>query len=500
MKVNANLLRLSIILLGLACTVAAGDVIYVDTDAPPEGDGSSWASALNSLQDGLLVASSGDEIWVAEGTYKPDEGGTEVLNDREAAFELINGVGIYGGFVGTETSLEQRDWENNVTTLSGDINAPGDNSYNVVTGSETDATTVLDGFTIRDGTLAGIDCNTADPTITNCVITYNGTGISGIQSNLEVTNCVLKYNEYDGIYNFYASMTVADCIFQNNGANGIYTHTGNLAVMDCDFVNNVGRGVYFSAYGGSATYVRCAFIGNTGGGLYNGNKVNGNVYGCIFVANSAEQGGGLYMGAYAGHQVINCTFVGNSATLPDSGGAMHIGGVPSGCYARNSIFWNNGDLELYNSDPVHPIAAFDMAYCNVDLAKVEGSVIDNGGNINSDPLFVDANDVHLAGPGSPCFNVGDPNFVPVHETDIDGDWRLMYGRVDMGADEVFTIAGDFEPDKDVDGFDLDYLAEHWLNTPCVWPDWCEGADINRDGTVNSVDYAYFAGNWLASVE
>jgi len=49
-------------------------VIYVDDDAAGANNGSSWANAFNYLQDALEVAESGDEIRVAQGTYKPDRG------------------------------------------------------------------------------------------------------------------------------------------------------------------------------------------------------------------------------------------------------------------------------------------------------------------------------------------------------------------------------------------------------------------------------------------
>src|SRR5690606_7714723 len=108
-------------------------VIHVDADAAPGGDGASWATAFHDLQDALAIAQAGDEVWIAEGLYKPTEG-----SDRTATFTLMSGVALYGGFDGTETQREERDWEANVTVLSGDVGVPGDstdNAYHVVTAS-----------------------------------------------------------------------------------------------------------------------------------------------------------------------------------------------------------------------------------------------------------------------------------------------------------------------------------------------------------------------------
>lgn len=95
--------------------------IYVDAGATGANNGSSWVDAYKYLQDALAAAVSGDQIWVAEGTYMPDQGSGLTPGDRTAKFLLKNGVSIYGGFAGGETSRDQRDAVTNVTILSGDL-------------------------------------------------------------------------------------------------------------------------------------------------------------------------------------------------------------------------------------------------------------------------------------------------------------------------------------------------------------------------------------------
>lgn len=96
--------------------------IYVDDNASANGDGTSWASAHKYLQDALASAEYGDEIWVAEGTYKPDQGAGKTAGDRASPFVLVNGVGMYGGFLGTESSRNPQG-DNNQTILSGEIDS-----------------------------------------------------------------------------------------------------------------------------------------------------------------------------------------------------------------------------------------------------------------------------------------------------------------------------------------------------------------------------------------
>ncbi len=171
----------------------------------------SWADACE-LQAALGVAGSGDEIWVAAGTYLPDYNptGGKHTGDRRATLQFKNGVEIYGGFAGMEDSRDQRDWETHITTLSGDIGTledDSDNSYHVVTGGGTGTTAVLDGVTISDGHASG-----------------PGTDSQG-----------------GGMYNRFGNPKVANVIFSNNKAGyggGMFNHGGSPELSNVTFVEN----------------------------------------------------------------------------------------------------------------------------------------------------------------------------------------------------------------------------------------------------------------------
>lgn len=136
-----------LLLASAACYSAQAVVRRVDIDANGTNNGTSWANAFEDLQTALAAANSGDEIWVAEGIYKP----TSTTN-RNIAFEIPDGVDLYGGFNGTETQRNQRNWNMNTTVLSGAIGSLSDetdNSYDIVKIEDAPNGVLVDGFHIR---------------------------------------------------------------------------------------------------------------------------------------------------------------------------------------------------------------------------------------------------------------------------------------------------------------------------------------------------------------
>src|ERR1043166_3901415 len=142
----------------------AQTTIYVDVSrVTGANDGSSWANAFQGalgLQAALAAAAPGTQIWIAQGRYTP----AGVGGSRSVSFALKSGVELYGGFVGNETDVGQRDPAAHQTILSGDLNGndtPGggntnDNSLHVVRATNIDSTCILDGLTVRDGAASGV--------------------------------------------------------------------------------------------------------------------------------------------------------------------------------------------------------------------------------------------------------------------------------------------------------------------------------------------------------
>ena len=242
-----------------------------------KGDGSSWGNALGDLQIALLYAEQGDQVWVAKGTYFPTS-----TDDRAVAFHIKDGIQVYGGFIGNETKLEERDYALNQTILSGEIGdaeKTEDNSQTIVIFSGVSNATILDGFTIKDAVANGYGGN-GDLTSCGAAI-FNDASMEKTSSPV-INNCILVNNyarEGAGIYNFADEGTceasINNCQFINNRVDfdgaGIFNDGNygkcNVSIKDCQFIDNkatYGAGILnHGSRGETKTLIeRCLFANN----------------------------------------------------------------------------------------------------------------------------------------------------------------------------------------------------------------------------------------------
>ncbi len=369
-------------------------VLFVKADANGANTGSSWADAYTDLQDAIAAADYGTEIWVAIGTYKPTQG-----TNRDAFFELKNGVEIYGGFLGSESELEERDYIHNESILSGDIGVEGDisdNSYTIVYSIGTDENTIIEGFTIQGGNAnyAGGDVFDTDPKMSG-----GGMYLTGEETDLrcQVKHCHFKNNHSDArggglfIWSGPAAGSTRPNIFaneftQNNAGTlggGFYwiggtTLQDELIPADSLIFNNnnanVGGGIHITSRVNSAlTKIRnCIFFENTsstfGGGLYfredSFETLGLEFEGCNFEFNNSNSlGGGIYYSGFAEFKNVtlrDCYLGHNLAgTLEDrlDGGGIYLEGYIDTPNSNATLLidntrmdWNRGNY----GGAVHP--------------------------------------------------------------------------------------------------------------------------------------------------
>ncbi len=306
------------------CATFAGNIAYVNFAATGLNNGTSWANAFTDLEPALNASRNCGvtQIWVAKGTYKPTKdllGNSNPTDPRNKTFYLYGGATIYGGFAGTETSINQRVI-GNITILSGDIGTSGntaDNCYHVVTSYNNTNAAILDGLMIRDGNADGTSndngggmlLNNSSQTLNNVTFIDNialkkGGGIHAETSIVNISNTVFLYNKAMDGGGFY----------NNSGPSGDITNT----------------------------YFYENFVSNEGGGLYNRSDYL-NITNSVFADNKAYNGGGLYFyNSNTSSSTIpiiqNVTFSRNYAT--NLGGGMLTESF-SETLIKNCIFWEN---------------------------------------------------------------------------------------------------------------------------------------------------------------
>ncbi len=363
--------------LGIAATVcvlaaclaasAPAKVIYVDDDATGANNGTSWANAFTYLQTALTAAGAGDEIRVAQGRYRPDQGlpprpprvrgggGVAVIEMAAVGsplegFSLKSGVAILGGFAGLGAiDPNARDTQRHETILSGDLRgndvdlwgpeAPvyefyrGDNSLYVVGCPKTDTAAVLDGVTIESAVQSGFFDQGGSPRLTNCVFRKNsGRALLCEGGQPVLTNCVFEGNiasKYDGgaIRATGARLTLTDCRFLGNSSlaegGALCAARSDLVLTGCTFEMNAatwGGAIHQTA--GTLTLADCTFVGNAAqkGGAAAFAVEEASMARCVFQRNWATTWGGAVENGGSPLTLDRCTFTGNAS---GNGGALY---------------------------------------------------------------------------------------------------------------------------------------------------------------------------------
>ncbi|MBN2271062.1 MAG: right-handed parallel beta-helix repeat-containing protein [Sedimentisphaerales bacterium] len=259
---------------------------------------------------------------------------------------------------------------------------------------------------LRGKSLTISSANPGDPAVVAATV-IKAAGSAVTFANNEDVNCTLAgftvQGSDRGVYCYCASPTIADCIITGCTGPGIELFKASKPkIANCNITDNSGSGVQMWLFIGTrVTSYNAPVIAD-----------------CVIARNSRY---GLFGDD---PKINNCTIVDNSA-----------GGVNSRVpVLANSIVYYNG-LDA---------AQIVSSSATVTYSNVEGSW-PGAGNVDYEPAFVDWEDgnFHLLS-DSPCINAGNPEFqAESNETDIDGEARLMLGRVDMGADEFNPFEVEF---------------------------------------------------------
>ncbi len=364
----------------LAVAPAAAAVRYAQPNGLGSGDCLTWAGAC-SLSHAIAQAVAGqDQVWAKAGTYPP--------------VTLKNGVKIIGGFAGTETSASQSNHTINVTVIDG----AGTAQCVVDDPGTTGTSTLLRGFTIRNGVDSGSD---------------GGGGMVLINSSALIAYCTFENNR---AADFGGGVAVRDsgspqffnCIFRNNGEGGTLDTKGGGAAF---------------IYRASPTFVNCLFHNNV-----------------------ANEGGAALVG-YGTPTFINCTIVDNDTTVSYGGGVADQEGRS---FFKNCILW--GNTAVKGGGYSNQIFSGSMGASTAVNCTIQGGW--PGTNIlTADPLFANPGaGAYTLQSTSPCKNAGESLLLANDAADLNwnGDTgefvprdlgqlpRVRLGAVDMGAHEIFS--------------------------------------------------------------
>lgn len=411
----------------LPLTAMAQTTYYVTSEATTPAAGTSWETAT-TLSDALTRAQARDQIWLKAGTYP-------------GGITLQSGIRLYGGFAGTESSIDERAIDGDKayrmthqTILSGDMDnndrvdgvnlifpanqSRDDNATHVLTinldptqqsGNNNTERTIVDGITIRGGHADGVN--------------EQGGGI-----------LVAGDNSKGGVY------ILRRCFFIENYATrggALYVTTGVVNTADECLID------------------RCGFFNNAAGERKDADNKGGAIYleGAGTMVNCAvfnNENGGIYLGSNAA-KVINSTVTRNTASGIDG----------TGHEVRNTVIWGNSTLSSDNARP-------NFQNCAYPEANAEGA--NSGTNVYLAAKNNEEKGPHFSSPSlktgfdtdftlnennryplwtwepmeaTPLVDAGDNRAYDATDygnVDLNGDPRIQGNTIDIGAFEYQPVS------------------------------------------------------------
>ena len=430
-RMTAALLALLFVV--LAPTLAtAQTTYYVDGATGSDANaGTSWGTAFATLTEALAQAGSADEIWIAEGTYTPG-------SNRSDSFTITgnqDGLKIYGGFAGGETSRSERDPTANPVVLSGDLGNNDGSDFDddgvPDSGREENAHHVI-FFNGGEGIGPSVGANVTTATVLGSVTVTGGDTEGSFSGNGGGIYCDGQGGGNE------CSPTISNVTFTGNSAQfeggAIYSNGTDYGISSLRVTNTIFRGN--TATEGGAIYNDSGFGGTS----------NPQIAGSIFIGNSARDfGGAIYnrgnSSGTSSPDIVNATFIDNSVSAFGGGDIASFGlNGTSRPTITNTILWNvdDDDNAIYNSD-----ATLTLSHTLLEggFSSIRGSTTNGGNNFTTDPLFADVSDP--AGPDG------------VLATEDDG-LRVIPGSpaLDTGSNAPFMSGGIAENvDTDLSGED-----------------------------------------------
>ncbi len=383
-------------------SVATADTLFVAPISELGGDGQSWNTAYRTLNFAFADWEAGDEIWLAHGTYMMPDSGMRVKN----------GMKIYGGFKGSETRREQRDWFRNRTILH------SEGGQSVLKASNCDSTTRLDGLVLEGATTSALMVSGGEPRLFNCHFRNNasevfGAALSAIRvGRMRVEYCVFEDNSssFEG-----GAVSILNSTADDKGFGPFFGQ--------CLFVNNQ------SDEGGAIYFFNCAGVPQIASSVFHGNK-------------AATLGGAIsIVSSYV--YITNSTFSRNSLTSGPSMGGRTL--ATNGGHLQNSIIWN-GDEDTSQHIQIYEVEGDTMKFTSlsnlVERDFVNGfwqndPVFESADNVNGpDGYFGTDDDGLVLSSFSAVRNAGIiDKFVNHRQQDVIGNPRLAGRKIDLGAYE-----------------------------------------------------------------